>query len=240
MPELPEVEALAAYLRERAVGQTVDRIEVAAISALKTYDPPVSAVAGLPVTGATRHGKFLDITLGSASPGDPAALSAAKLHLVVHLARAGRTGGDPGGVRAAAQAAPGPGQGGAHRAGGAGRRRQRLLRRDPACGQAVPVRDHRPALRRGAGPPLRGDPGGADRRGAAVGRAEGGHPEGGEALGPRGPCPDRAALPGLWRHHPGGVFSRLKPAVLPRLPDRRQTARGSAAVAAGTVSHRLR
>jgi len=89
MPELPEVEALAAYLRERAVGQTVDRIEVAAISALKTYDPPVSAVAGLPVTGATRHGKFLDITLGSASPGDPAALSAAKLHLVVHLARAG-------------------------------------------------------------------------------------------------------------------------------------------------------
>ncbi len=42
MPELPEVEALAAYLRERAVGRRVDRIEVAAISALKTYDPPPS------------------------------------------------------------------------------------------------------------------------------------------------------------------------------------------------------
>ncbi len=76
MPELPEVEALAAYLRERAVGHTVDRIEVAAISALKTYDPPVSAVAGAPFLGATRHGKFLDMSIGD-------------LHLVVHLARAG-------------------------------------------------------------------------------------------------------------------------------------------------------
>ena len=77
MPELPEVEALAAYLRERAVGRTVERVEIGAISALKTYDPPVSAVAGRPVTGAGRHGKFLDVELG----GD--------LHLVVHLARAG-------------------------------------------------------------------------------------------------------------------------------------------------------
>src|SRR5436190_4479132 len=76
MPELPEVEALAAYLRERAVGHTVDRIEVAAISALKTYDPPVSAVAGAPFRDARRHGKFLDLLLG-------------ELHLVVHLARAG-------------------------------------------------------------------------------------------------------------------------------------------------------
>jgi formamidopyrimidine-DNA glycosylase len=77
MPELPEVEALAAYLRERAAGHAVARIEVSAISALKTYDPPVSAAAGLPVTGASRHGKFLDIHLGD------------DLHLVVHLARAG-------------------------------------------------------------------------------------------------------------------------------------------------------
>jgi formamidopyrimidine-DNA glycosylase len=43
VPELPEVEALAAYLRERAVGHTIARVEVAAISALKTYDPPVTA-----------------------------------------------------------------------------------------------------------------------------------------------------------------------------------------------------
>jgi formamidopyrimidine-DNA glycosylase len=76
MPELPEVEALAAYLRERAAGRTVDRVEVAAISALKTYDPPVSALSGLAVTGADRHGKFLDLVVDD-------------LHLVVHLARAG-------------------------------------------------------------------------------------------------------------------------------------------------------
>lgn len=77
MPELPEVEALAAYLRERAVGRAVGRVEVAAISALKTYDPAPPAVAGQTVAGAGRHGKFLDISF------------AGGLHLVVHLARAG-------------------------------------------------------------------------------------------------------------------------------------------------------
>jgi len=77
VPELPEVEALGAYLRERAVGHTVARLEVSSFSALKTYDPPASAVAGLAITSAGRHGKFLDIGLG------------ADLHLIVHLARAG-------------------------------------------------------------------------------------------------------------------------------------------------------
>jgi formamidopyrimidine-DNA glycosylase len=77
VPELPEVEALAAYLRERAVGHRVERIDVAAISALKTYDPPPSAVAGREVVGAGRHGKFLDIEFSGG------------LHLITHLARAG-------------------------------------------------------------------------------------------------------------------------------------------------------
>ncbi|MET7875373.1 Fpg/Nei family DNA glycosylase [Micromonospora profundi] len=77
MPELPEVEALAGYLRQRAVGRRVDRLEIAAISALKTYDPAPSAVAGRAVVDARRHGKFLDVLI----EGD--------LHLVVHLARAG-------------------------------------------------------------------------------------------------------------------------------------------------------
>ncbi|MEO3745266.1 DNA-formamidopyrimidine glycosylase family protein [Plantactinospora sp. B5E13] len=81
MPELPEVEALAGYLRERAVGRRVDRIEVAAISALKTYDPSPSAVAGRTVVDAGRHGKFLDVRLDD-DAGD-------ELHLVVHLSRAG-------------------------------------------------------------------------------------------------------------------------------------------------------
>ncbi|MFK3982475.1 Fpg/Nei family DNA glycosylase [Micromonospora sp. NPDC050397] len=77
MPELPEVEALGAYLRERAVGRRVERLEVAAISALKTYDPPPSDAVGRPVTGAGRHGKWLDVRFDGG------------LHLVVHLARAG-------------------------------------------------------------------------------------------------------------------------------------------------------
>jgi formamidopyrimidine-DNA glycosylase len=76
VPELPEVEALAAFLRERAVGRVVVRADVAAFSAVKTFDPPLSALAGRTVTDAGRHGKFLDVSIGD-------------LHLVVHLARGG-------------------------------------------------------------------------------------------------------------------------------------------------------
>ncbi len=76
MPELPEVEALAAFLRERAVGRVVARVEVGAISVLKTYDPPPTALQGLQVVDVTRHGKFLDLDVDG-------------LHLVFHLARAG-------------------------------------------------------------------------------------------------------------------------------------------------------
>jgi formamidopyrimidine-DNA glycosylase len=91
VPELPEVEALAAYLRERAVGHTVQRFEVSSFSALKTYDPPASAVAGLELSSAGRHGKFLDIGLshGVASGFPPRDSPVPDLHLIVHLARAG-------------------------------------------------------------------------------------------------------------------------------------------------------
>ncbi|HUW16570.1 MAG TPA: DNA-formamidopyrimidine glycosylase family protein [Actinomycetes bacterium] len=76
MPELPEVEALAVFLRERLVGRVVAGVDVASISALKTFDPPVTALGGLAITAVDRHGKFLDIDVDG-------------LHLVVHLARAG-------------------------------------------------------------------------------------------------------------------------------------------------------
>jgi formamidopyrimidine-DNA glycosylase len=76
VPELPEVEALAAFLRGTAVGRVVSRVDLAAVQAIKTFDPPLSALAGLEVTGVTRHGKFLDLDVSG-------------LHLVVHLARAG-------------------------------------------------------------------------------------------------------------------------------------------------------
>jgi len=73
---LPEVESLAAFLRERAVGRAIVRADITAISALKTYDPPVSSLTGLLIEDVQRHGKFLDI-------------SAQGVHLVMHLARAG-------------------------------------------------------------------------------------------------------------------------------------------------------
>ena len=51
MPELPEVEALAEFLREHAAGHAIDRVDVSAFSALKTYDPPVSALSGRKIAG---------------------------------------------------------------------------------------------------------------------------------------------------------------------------------------------
>ena len=76
MPELPEVQALVAFLTDNAVGQVVARVDVASITVLKTFDPPVSSVQGLEVTGAARFGKFLDLDVSG-------------LHLVTHLSRAG-------------------------------------------------------------------------------------------------------------------------------------------------------
>jgi formamidopyrimidine-DNA glycosylase len=82
MPELPEVEALAVFLRERASGRVIARAEAASFAVLKTFDPPLSALAGRTVTEIARHGKFLDLSCaGDDGAGD--------LHLVMHLARAG-------------------------------------------------------------------------------------------------------------------------------------------------------
>jgi formamidopyrimidine-DNA glycosylase len=83
VPELPEVEALAAFLRERAVGRVIDRVDAAAISVLKTYQPAVTELAGRVITSAGRHGKFLDLSTGDEAGAGP------PLHLVMHLARAG-------------------------------------------------------------------------------------------------------------------------------------------------------
>jgi len=76
MPELPEVHALVSDLRGRLIGHTVERLELVSFAALKTFDPPVSALAGGAVTGVDRHGKFIDVSVGG-------------LHLIFHLARAG-------------------------------------------------------------------------------------------------------------------------------------------------------
>ena len=82
MPEMPEVQGLVDFLAERTTGLEITKAMVANIAALKTYDPPVDALTGGKVTGAARHGKFVDMTLSSAA-GD------AGIHLVFHLAKAG-------------------------------------------------------------------------------------------------------------------------------------------------------
>lgn len=96
MPELPEVHALAADLDGRLRGHVVDRLEVTAFAALKTFDPPVSALHGMLVASVGRHGKFLDATLvpSSASAvsderGGAGRRADGELHLIIHLARAG-------------------------------------------------------------------------------------------------------------------------------------------------------
>ncbi|MFI9169043.1 Fpg/Nei family DNA glycosylase [Streptomyces lincolnensis] len=77
MPELPEVEALRDFLTEHLVGHEIVRVLPVAISVLKTYDPPLTALEGHEVTAVHRHGKFLDLE----TAGGP--------RLVTHLARAG-------------------------------------------------------------------------------------------------------------------------------------------------------
>ena len=81
MPELPEVEALAHHLREHAVYRPVARVDVAGMSVVKTFDPPVSALVGRVVTGAERYGKFLAVEFAD-RPDEP-------LYLITHLSRAG-------------------------------------------------------------------------------------------------------------------------------------------------------
>jgi formamidopyrimidine-DNA glycosylase len=76
VPELPEVEALARFLAARAGGTTIERADLATFSALKTFDPPLSAVVGRGIVGTQRWGKYLGLDLGG-------------LWLVMHLARGG-------------------------------------------------------------------------------------------------------------------------------------------------------
>jgi len=92
VPELPEVESLAADLRERAAGKVIDRADSAEISVLKTYDPPLTALRGTAITATARHGKFLDLTAarpGGAGRADGGGPGAVPLHLITHLARGG-------------------------------------------------------------------------------------------------------------------------------------------------------
>ena len=69
MPELPEVEALASFLRDRAVGRVVARVDPVAISVLKTSDPPATALAAPPLDPPAIRVVSHGVTAGGATSG---------------------------------------------------------------------------------------------------------------------------------------------------------------------------
>jgi formamidopyrimidine-DNA glycosylase len=84
MPELPELDVLAANLRAGLAGARVRAVRVVSVAALKTFDPPIDALAGSTITGAGRRAKYLWLDL------EPAGDGAGPLHLVLHLSLGGR------------------------------------------------------------------------------------------------------------------------------------------------------
>jgi len=78
MPELPEVEITARRLDEALRGAEIVSALAPGVNALKTFDPPLSALAGQHVGGVRRRGKHLLVD----TDGD--------LSLLVHLMSAGR------------------------------------------------------------------------------------------------------------------------------------------------------
>jgi formamidopyrimidine-DNA glycosylase len=78
MPELPEVEITARLLARATEGSVVASAMAPGINALKTFDPPLSAVEGRALAGIGRRGKMFTIAAGD------------DLVLLVHLMSAGR------------------------------------------------------------------------------------------------------------------------------------------------------
>jgi formamidopyrimidine-DNA glycosylase len=78
VPELPEVEITARRLSAALRGAEVESALAPGVNALKTFDPPLTELAGHALTGVGRRGKMLTVEL----TGD--------LVLLIHLMSAGR------------------------------------------------------------------------------------------------------------------------------------------------------
>lgn len=78
MPELPEVEITARRLGAAVSGIEVESALAPGINALKTFDPPLTALGGRELTGVGRRGKMLVVE------------AADDLRVLVHLMSAGR------------------------------------------------------------------------------------------------------------------------------------------------------
>jgi formamidopyrimidine-DNA glycosylase len=78
MPELPEVEITARLLDEALTGAEVESAFAPGVNALKTFDPPLSALQGQRFTWVRRRGKLFVLELDGG------------IALVIHLMSAGR------------------------------------------------------------------------------------------------------------------------------------------------------
>jgi formamidopyrimidine-DNA glycosylase len=78
MPELPEIMLYLSALEQRIVGQPLERIRIASISLLKTFEPPVAALEGKHVRSVRRLGKRIVLDFDD------------DLHVVIHLMIGGR------------------------------------------------------------------------------------------------------------------------------------------------------
>src|SRR6266850_5809546 len=78
MPELPDVCVYLEALTRHVVGQCLERIQVASPFVLRSYDPPVDALAGREVRAVRLIGKRIILEFGDS------------LFLVIHLMIAGR------------------------------------------------------------------------------------------------------------------------------------------------------
>jgi formamidopyrimidine-DNA glycosylase len=84
MPELPEVEITARLLDAALAGTQIEYARAPGINALRTFDPPLSALEGARLVAVRRRGKHLivDFDRGGEAP--------IQLALLMHLMSAGR------------------------------------------------------------------------------------------------------------------------------------------------------
>jgi formamidopyrimidine-DNA glycosylase len=78
MPELPEVEITARLIGAAVTGAQIESVMTPGINALRSFDPPLSAIEGRVLTGITRRGKLFVVGVED------------DLSLVIHLMSAGR------------------------------------------------------------------------------------------------------------------------------------------------------
>jgi formamidopyrimidine-DNA glycosylase len=82
MPELPEMEIIARRLGEVLPGETVESVMAPGINVVKTFDPPLHALAGATLSDVRRRGKLLMLEAATETHGP--------LILLMHLMSAGR------------------------------------------------------------------------------------------------------------------------------------------------------